>query len=272
MKNRILIFAVVLLSTLSINAQTEPFQKGDMMFFWGYNRAVYANSDIHFKGNNYDFTLQNVQARDRQTPFRANIYFNINKITVPQVNYRLSYFIADNLSITLGMDHMKYVMVQNQTADFKGYIGNPTYAAFVVNNKVDLTSGQFLQFEHTDGLNYANVGIQKYKHLLNHAKFDIFFGYGGGVGVMVPKSNVTLMGFERSDRYHIAGFGLDARSSINFVVWNHLVGQIEAKAGYINLPDIKTTLNDRPDKASQDFAFAQVNFGLGYTFRTKKKL
>lgn len=256
---------------MSLKAQHEPFEKGDMMFFWGWNRAAYTNSDIHFKGTNYNFTLDNVQARDRQTPFRFNIYFNLGKVTVPQVNYRLTYFLADNLGLTIGVDHMKYVMVQDQVADISGFIGNPQYAAFIKNGQVNLKNGDFLQFEHTDGLNYANIGIQKYKHLLNHNNFDVFLGYGGGVGAMVPKSNITLMGFERSDRYHVAGFGTDLRASLNFVIWKHLVAQIEGKAGYINLADIKTTLNDRPDKASQDFGFAQVNVGVGYTIRTKKK-
>lgn len=35
------------------------------------------------------------------------------------------------------------------------------------------------------------------------------------------------------------------------------------------MPDIKTTLNNT-DKAQQDFMFGQINFGIGYTFRTKK--
>jgi hypothetical protein len=34
--------------------------------------------------------------------------------------------------------------------------------------------------------------------------------------------------------------------------------------------DIKTTLNNKPDKAQQDFVFGQVLAGIGYTFNTKK--
>ena len=87
---------------------------------------------------------------------------------------------------------------------------------------------------------------------------------------MFPKSNVKLFGNERSDRFHVAGFGLDGRTSLNFVLWKHIVARVEAKAGYINMFDIKTTLNNKPDKAEQDFVFGQVNFGIGYTFNTKK--
>ncbi|MBW8362904.1 MAG: hypothetical protein K0M56_12055 [Kaistella sp.] len=270
MKTKILFIFMVMLVSQNIKAQNEPFRKGAVMVFWGWNNAVYSDSDIHFKGAEYDFQLNDVVAHDRQSPFRFNLYFNPTKITVPQVNYRISYFIKDNVSLTVGMDHMKYVMDQNQIVDFKGNINDPVYAAMVNNGKVDLTEAKFLQFEHTDGLNYIHVGAQKHKHVLNHTNFDVYWGYGGGLGVLLPKSNVSLMGFERSDRFHIAGFGLDARTSLNVIVWKHIVAQIEGKAGYINLPDIKTTLNNKPDKASQDFAFAQVNIGIGYTFNTKK--
>jgi hypothetical protein len=36
------------------------------------------------------------------------------------------------------------------------------------------------------------------------------------------------------------------------------------------MPDIKTTLNNKPDKASQDFVYGELDFGIGYTFNTKK--
>lgn len=48
------------------------------------------------------------------------------------------------------------------------------------------------------------------------------------------------------------------------------MARIETKYGYINMPDIKTTFNNHFDKAAQDFVFGQINFGIGYTFNTKK--
>ena len=265
-----LFYIAFLFTAFAANAQKEPFSKGSVMVFWGWNRAAYSDSDIHFKGDGYDFQLNDVVAHDRQSAFRFNLYFNPSKITIPQVNYRITYFPKDDLGITIGMDHMKYVMDQDQTVDFSGYINNATYAAMVKNGSVDLSNGKFLMFEHTDGLNYLNIGAQKYKNILNHKNFDIFWSYGGGLGAIVPKSNVTLMGFERSDRFHLAGFGLDARTALSFVVWRHIVGQVEGKFGYINLPDVKTTLNNKPDKASQDFIYGQVDFGIGYTFNTRR--
>lgn len=255
----------------SVNIKPQALsKKGQMFIFWGYNRAAFTNSDIHFKGNGYDLTLENVVAHDRPSDFGFR-YFDITKISNPQFNFRVGYFIKDNLALVVGTDHMKYVVDQSQTVYFKGSISDPKYASMVQNGQVDLTDGEFLKFEHTDGLNYVNAGIEKYKNIYNRKDFDIVWAYGGGAGILFPRSDVTLMGNERSDRYHVAGFGLDARTNINFVFWNHFMARIEGKFGYINMPDIKTTLNNKPDKANQDFVFAQINFGIGYTFNTKKK-
>lgn len=250
--------------------QNPLTRKGAVFIFWGWNRAAYGNSDIHFKGNGYDFVLHNVKASDKPASFSYQHYFAPDKITIPQTNLRIAYFIKDNIALVAAVDHMKYVMNQNQTVNFSGYINDPKYSSMVQNGQVDLTNEEFLTFEHTDGLNYVNFGLEKYKSILNNKKFDIIWAYGAGLGVLVPKSNIKLFGNERSDRFHFAGFGLDARTNINFVFFNHIMARIEAKFGYINMPDIKTTLNNKPDKAIQDFVFGQINFGIGYIFQTKK--
>lgn len=244
-------------------------KKGAMFFSYGWNRAAFTNSDIHFSGNGYDFQLNNVKAVDKPTPISIQ-YVDPGRFTVTQYNFRAGYFIKDNVALVLGIDHMKYVMKQIQTVDFSGTISDPVYAGMVHNGKVDLSDKQFLTFEHTDGLNYENLGMEKFKPLISNRKFDLVWSYGAGLGVMFPKSNVKLFGNERSDRFHVAGMGTDARTSLNFVFWNHVLLRLEGKFGYINMWDIKTTLNNKPDKARQDFVFGQINAGFGYTFNTKK--
>ena len=249
----------------------KPFgKKGTMFVFWGWNRAAFSKSDIHFKGNGYDFVLHNVVAHDRPSDLSWD-YINPKEVSIPQFNFRYGYFIKDNLAIVIAQDHMKYVMDQNQTVDFTGNISDPVYANMVQNGKINLADEKFLTFEHTDGLNYVNAGVEKYKNISSKEKVEILWAYGGGLGVMFPKSNVKLFGNERSDRFHVAGFGADVRTNINFIFWKRLMARVEAKFGYINMPDVKTTLNNKPDKASHDFVFGQINFGVGYVFNIKNK-
>ena len=249
----------------------KPFgKKGTMFVFWGWNRAAFSKSDIHFKGNGYDFVLHNVVAHDRPSDLSWD-YINPKEVSIPQFNFRYGYFIKDNLAIVIAQDHMKYVMDQNQTVDITGNISDPVYANMVQNGKINLADEKFLTFEHTDGLNYVNAGVEKYKSISSKEKVEILWAYGGGLGVMFPKSNVKLFGNERSDRFHVAGFGADVRTNINFIFWKRLMARVEAKFGYINMPDVKTTLNNKPDKASHDFVFGQINFGVGYVFNIKNK-
>lgn len=244
------------------------FNRGTMFVFWGWNRALFSGSDIHFKGADYNFHLYNVKAYDRPTEL-SWAYVDPGQISAPQFNFKLAYFIKDNLALVLAQDHMKYVMDQEQTTRFSGNISDPTYANKIVNGYVDLTDAEFLTFEHTDGLNYVNLGLEKYHTLYSSKNIDVVGSYGAGIGALIPKSNVTLFGNERSDRFHIAGFGTDFRASMNVVFWNRWMAKIEGKFGYINMPDVKTTLNNKPDYAEHDFVFGQVNFGIGYIFNQK---
>lgn len=241
----------------------NPYRKGAVFLFWGWNRAWYSNSDIRFKGTNYDFTLNNVQATDRPTDFSFRDYFHPLRVTIPQTNARMGYFLKDNFALVLGLDHMKYVMKQNQKVSYTIY--NP----YQEQGQMDLSNGDFLTYEHTDGLNYINLGVEKYIGLLKNQNLNIALDYGAGAGILYPKSNIKLKNNERSDRFHLAGLGLDTRLGLNMIFFKHIMARVEAKYGYINMPDIKSTHNPR-DKASQDFVFGQINFGIGYIFNTRK--
>ena len=49
-------------------------------------------------------------------------------ITIPQTNYRIGYFFKEHYTISVGVDHMKYVMIADQKVQINGEIntGNPT--------------------------------------------------------------------------------------------------------------------------------------------------
>jgi hypothetical protein len=67
----------------------------------------------------YNFTIENMVAHDKPKGWHVD-YIN-GKMTIPQTNFRIGYFINDHYSIALGVDHMKYVMAQNQVANITEY-------------------------------------------------------------------------------------------------------------------------------------------------------
>ncbi len=255
----------------SIPSKYTDHNKGKFYIFWGGNRGYFSDSDIHFKGADYDFTLYDVSAQDKPKGWTID-YINPTRMTIPQTNFRIGYFIANHYNISLGVDHMKYVMVQNQSARILG-IYSEDYNSSVINNGiVDLTDESFLTFEHTDGLNYVNTEIcrvddlSKFIGLPNTDKFQINITEGVGVGILFPRTDATLLGKERHDEFHVSGYGLSAKAGLNFTFYKYFFIQTELKGGYINMPDIRTT-NDIVDTASQKFFFAETVIALGGIFK-----
>jgi hypothetical protein len=245
--------------------------KGKIYVFWGGNRGYFTNSDIHFTGDDHDFTIYDVPSHDKPKGWHVD-YISPGRMTIPQTNFRLGYFINDHYNISIGVDHMKYVMYQDRAVDFEGtYPNEGTYGETLPNNQVFLTE-EFLTFEHTDGLNYVNSefsrvdDISSWFKLPNTDKVQINLTEGVGAGVLYPKSNVQMFGEDRHDEFHIAGFGLDVKAGLNFTFFKYFFLQTELKGGYINMNDIRTTADSR-DRASQDFWFMETVIAFGGIFR-----
>ena len=247
--------------------------KGKFYVFWGGNRESYSKSDIRFKGADYDFTIYNVSAHDKPKGYHID-YVNPARMTIPQTNLRIGYFINDHYNISIGLDHMKYVMYNDRRVDYSGYYpeeGNNTFGETISDDELLLTE-DFLLFEHTDGLNYINTEISRVDDisgligLPNTDKFQINVTEGIGGGFLYPKTNTTLLGKDRYDEFHIAGYGLSAKVGLNFTFFKYFFIQTELKGGYIEMNDIRTT-KDKADSAEQNFWFFQRIIAVGGIFR-----
>jgi len=246
--------------------------KGKLYIYWGGNRESYSKSDIRFKGEDYDFTLYDVTAHDKPKGFHID-YFNPARMTIPQTNFRIGYFITDKYNISVGFDHMKYVMHNDRRVAYSGYYPN---AGSYNENPADghLTLDEdFLLFEHTDGLNYVNTEISRVDDItkyisktINTDKFQINVTEGIGGGFLYPKTNTTLLGKERYDEFHVSGYGVSAKVGLNFTFFKYFFIQTELKGGYIEMNDIRTT-KDKADSAEQNFWFLQRILVVGGIFR-----
>lgn len=294
LKKTVHVLIITFLISQNIFAQ-EPIQKekftahnkGKFYFYWGGNRETYTKSDIHFTGQNYDITVQDVIADDKPKGWHAD-YINPGRMTIPQTNFRMGYFINDHYNLSIGLDHMKYVMRQNQIASVNGYVNlpltengyiyNETYTNTPVNLLTNYSENDssllppFLTFEHTDGLNYINSefcrvdDFSKLFKIANTDKFQINLTEGIGAGILYPKTNAKVLGKDRHDDFHVSGFGVSAKVGLNFTFFKHYFIQGELKGGYINMNDIRTT-SENIDKASQHFLFLQrvISFGGIFT-------
>ncbi|MFC5980371.1 hypothetical protein [Flavobacterium salmonis] len=259
---------------IAIQDKYTAHNKGKFFFSWGGNRESYSKSDVTFRGKDYEFTVHDMSAHDKPKGWHVD-YVNPSRMTIPQTNLRLGYFFSDHYSVTIGVDHMKYVMNQNQIANVTGYINNTgsQYDNTTYNNTpVDFTDETFLTYEHTDGLNYVNTEVSRFDdisklfHLPNTDKVQINLTEGLGGGILYPKTNTMLLGKERHDDFHVSGYGVSAKAGINITFFKHFYIQGELKGGYINMQDIKTTASN-DDSAFQDFFFFQRIIAFGGIFR-----
>ncbi|KIC02021.1 membrane protein [Flavobacterium sp. JRM] len=290
MKTNFILFFLLCFSVNTFAQEEMPLQekytahnKGKFFVSWGGNRESYSKSDVTFRGKGYNFTVEDMSAHDKPKGWHMD-YVNPARMTIPQTNLRLGYFFSDHYSVTIGLDHMKYVMTQDQIANVNGTIQLPADQAGSIyngdynNRPVDFAQGTqeggipFLMYEHTDGLNYINTevsrhdDISKWLGLPNTDKFQINLTEGLGAGILYPKTNTTLLGKERHDDFHVSGYGLSAKAGINLTFFKHFYIQGELKGGYINMQDIRTTQSS-DDSAFQDFFFFQRIIAFGGIFR-----
>ena len=265
-----IVFLVGFVDAQNHTSEIGTHRKGEFYFYIGWNRGWFTNSDITFKGDDYNFTIKNVAAKDRQSPFNLDTYLNPTKFTIPQYNFRMGYFFNDHFSISIGTDHMKYVMIHDQTVKISGFISDSdTEYNGVYNDDQIKLKNDFLQFEHTDGLNYINTEVRRFDNLINFRKVNINIVEGAGVGMLFPRTNTTLLDKDRYDQFHVAGYGLSALLGLNVKFLKYFFVQSELKGGYINMPDIRTT-KFTSDRASQHFLFLQSNILFGASFSLTK--
>jgi hypothetical protein len=255
----------------TIKEKYTAHNKGKFTISWGGNRGKYTESDIHFMGDDYNFLVHNAVAHDKPKGWQMD-YIIPSRMTIPQTNFKFGYFVTDKYSVSIGVDHMKYVMTQNQTANITGLIdGNPPFNGGYNATPTVLTK-EFLMFEHTDGLNYIysefarQDDISHWFGIKNTDKFQVNINEGFGLGFLYPKTNTTLLGKERYDEFHVSGYGTSIKAGINLTFFKYFTIEGVLKGGYINMQDIRTT-QSKSDSASQSFFFGETIIAFGGIFK-----
>ena len=253
-------------------AQLPPVSahKGNIFLYWGYNRSGYSWSDIHFKGPGYDLTMRHVRAKDRPIPFDPELYFDPRTLTLPQYNYRLGWFFQNRWSFSIGMDHMKYVVVQGQRVRMDGFVDTSRsvpHAAAEGAHEVILDPG-LLTYEHSDGLNLLSLDVDHYDALWQskNGRHALWIFEGVHAGPVIPRTDVRLFGEGVNNDFHLAGYGVGAQTGFHLEFFRHGFLRVIGKAGWIDLPSVLTT-GRADDRASQHFWFWQYAAMVGGQFK-----
>lgn len=241
-----------------------------MYFYWGYNRSIYSKSDINFQGPGYNFIAEDVHAHDRPSTEFAT-YVNPRKMTIPQFNIRVGYYYVDHWDISIGYDHMKYVMTSNQNLYLIGEINSTTNSE--LHGIYDKSSGkipireQDLHYENTNGLNYISVQLNNTtpRYMTRNQKFAIHQRLGFGLGPVVTQTDFFWDGEEYHSRFAVAGYGLSLHTGVRFDFFNRFFLQSNWSGGFIHLPHNRT-IQDAPDFAKHKFVYGQWELLGGIVF------
>ena len=192
-------------------------------------------------------------------------YFAPKNIWIPQYNYRVGWFFNDRWSFSLGLDHMKYVVVQDQSVRLTGVIAPSRSITYATSGeeRVSLTP-DLLRYEHTDGLNLLAVDADHFDRIWHSAddRQAIYFTEGLFVGPVIPRTDVRLFGVGMNNKFHLAGYGAGAQIGVFALAMDRIFLRANVRAGYIDLPSVLTT-GEGNDRANQHFWFVEEYLVLG---------
>jgi hypothetical protein len=252
-------------------------QKNTMYFYWGYNRSIYSKSDINFYSADYDFVVKDLAASDRpSTEFKT--YVNPSTISIPQFNVRLGWYYKFRWDVSIGYDHMKYVMDDGQSLYINGNVGATTLGGisgeYTDADGLIPISYDELHYENTNGLNYVSVQLNNTAPIYktNNNKFSILRRFGMGVGPVITQTDFVWDGVSyHSDYKHkFGGYGISVHTGLRADFFNRFFIQSNWSGGFIHLPKNATIIEKR-HFANHKFVYGQWEILGGVLFYIKTK-
>lgn len=266
-------FAQTVTATSSETVKTKrKFKDGSLYFLWGYTRATYSKSTIHFKdrsnkfypatGRYHDYDFEIIDAKAHDKPDFDGIKDVIN-ITIPQFVCRIGYYFNNkkDFGIEINYDHTKYVVTDYQKVRIKGDING-------VNMDKDtiLDPANLLHFEHTDGANFWMVNfLKRWKLYEPSKKFNVGFVVKPGAGFVYPRTDVTMLGTRLNNRWHIAGWIVGVESGFRVEFLKHGVFEFTGKGAFANY-NKSLVIGKGNGTAKHHFFAGQLSMTIGACF------
>ncbi len=252
-------------------AQDSSRERSRFYFYWGYNRGFFTQSDLQASGPDYEIVLRGVRAKDRPSPFSVPQYFGIQQIWVPQYNYRFGWRMRRNWVVSLGLDHLKYVVVDGQEVELTGVVtpkASEKWAGSYLHEKVKIDP-TLLEFEHTDGLNLLAIDVEFQSKIARFGRkkrrFGLDWNSGGGGSLVIPRTDVKIFEDGLDNRFHLAGWSATLKTGPEFRLPLGFFVRAQARIGWIFLPDVLVA-NDAPERVRHDLGFFETFLVAGKWF------
>jgi hypothetical protein len=243
--------------------------KGTGFVYWGYNRSAYTRSTINFTGAGYDFSLKGVKATDRPST-KISEYLNPTTFTVPQFNFRAGYNFKNYWNISVGYDHLKYVMVHGPEYLLNGRINggiDPNWSGNLSNKPVVTNEADF-HYENSNGLNYIRAELTKVRNITRNRRDNFTLSYLLGVssGALLSFNDFTFGGKKDVGTVSLSGIGVSGHAGMRFEFFKYVFLQTNVAAGLMRQINVRTRANEYSAIARQNFGYLEGSVVLGALF------
>lgn len=254
----------------------DSYAQGTLFGYWGYNRSGYTKSNMRFVGPGYDFTLANAVAYDNPEKFDASVYFNVNKITIPQFNARIGYYFKDHWAISFGYDHMKYIFKHNNNVLLSGQIdpGVDTNWVGTYNGEPIITERSQFHYENSDGLNYLRFELTRTDQWLKFGKKDWFAvstNVGVATGGLLSFNDFTFGQQKDVRKISLSGYGLSAHIGARFEFFRHVFIESKMAGGFHHQVKVKNRHDDPSAYTRQAYGYAAWETVVGFLLYIRTK-
>jgi hypothetical protein len=114
------------------------------------------------------------------------------------------------------------------------------------------------------------INFIKRKRLLKsrNEKHELSVVIKPGAGLVIPRTESTIMGRYHHDRYHVSGYVAGLETGLRQTFFKNFVAELTIKGVYANYSDVPLYGNGR---ASQQWWSFQYLFLVGYQFQLNKE-
>jgi hypothetical protein len=258
-------------------------EKGAIYISWGYNRSAYTKSDIRFQGQGYNFNTQYAKARDNQSSLSSGDY-SLTSLSVPQFNFKIGYYYKNKWSIALGIDHMKYVFLDQNKVVLSGslsysnqstYIGSHVaYGSAILLSKNITTVRDSFHYENSQGLNYIHAELGLAENIYTADKkgdLKVMSNVGFGAGCLLSYTSLYYNRVQNPVTRSLSGYGLSTFAGLRFELFKRVYLYTNLSVGFLHKVHEKTSTLDQVAYVKQYFGYSQIEAGLGlFLFKRAK--
>lgn len=269
---RILIILLLILSAPVYGQKQKTknsYARGTLFGYWGYNRSFYSKSTIRFQGNGYDFQMKGSVAHDNPDPVSWK-YFDPARITVPQFNARLGYYIRDHWAISFGYDHMKYIFADQNHVRLSGYVAEGIDTVSGLSGNYDdveyVTDRTNFHYENSDGLNYLRFEVTRTDqwYATRSKWFAFSTNLGLGTGGILSFNDFRFAGRDDRRTISLSGYGISGHVGARFEFFKHIFLQSNFSGGFMHQLNVKTRPNEPTARARHYFGYGELDLVIGF--------